>query len=477
MQKAQIISAAVSDRGLNERRTANEDSFLNKPEYGIFAVADGVGGAQAGEVASGAAIEIIEEAFVNLRSGEDAEDVMKKAIKRANEYVYQMSQELPKFSGMATTIVALHISGNIATIGHVGDSRLYRLDHRGNIFRETQDHSIVEEEIRAGRMTPIQALHHPAKNVISRAIGAEEDVEVDLKTIMIEPNTVFLLCSDGITRHIEDYELREILLENPDPEKACERMKQICYRRGAEDNLTAVVVRVGAILRDEVEEEKTISSVRDEGAPTVKLEVPEGIEMTSEGLAVTEAVKSKSKVKPDTETPTRVGGFLSRLLWGILLVVLGGVLGMVLYHFGFLKFFPREDKVVVPQEPPVPIMQTMNIEYTTFEDGRRNVEKDPEKYIELSQDSAQTAEDFYLLGRAYFLTGKYPQAKEAFERAKEKLFETKEVNRAVLETDIAIGLAILESEMARRKFVSQKQDLRSSSIETENSNVSVLENR
>src|SRR5216683_7130287 len=111
---------------------------------------------------------------------------------------------------MATTIVALHLNGNIATIGHVGDSRLYRLTPEGKLQRETDDHSVVEEEVRAGRMTPEQAMHHPSKNVISRALGAEEGVEVDMKAIEVGDGNTFLLCTDGITRHIPDNELREL---------------------------------------------------------------------------------------------------------------------------------------------------------------------------------------------------------------------------------------------------------------------------
>ncbi|MDQ3324014.1 MAG: protein phosphatase 2C domain-containing protein, partial [Acidobacteriota bacterium] len=124
----QIYSAAVSDRGLSKKRPQNEDSFLEMNECGLFAVADGVGGAQAGDVASQMAVEILSEAFVNLRENGDAEEMMRIAIERANESIFQMSHDLPQLSTMATTIVALHISGNIATIGHVGDSRLYRLD-------------------------------------------------------------------------------------------------------------------------------------------------------------------------------------------------------------------------------------------------------------------------------------------------------------------------------------------------------------
>src|SRR3954470_14877201 len=211
-----IQVAAISDRGLSEKRPLNEDSFLSDPERRIFAVADGVGGAQAGEVASKTAVEVLDEAFRHQVDGADIEDLMEIAIQRANVSIFQMAQDSPKLSAMATTVVALQVDGHVATIGHVGDSRLYRLSPDGQLHRETADHSVVEEEVRAGRMTPEQASNHPSRNVISRALGAEETVEVDLKTKEVEDGTTFLLCSDGITRHIPDPEIREILTSGPD---------------------------------------------------------------------------------------------------------------------------------------------------------------------------------------------------------------------------------------------------------------------
>src|SRR5712691_2109261 len=220
-----LETAFVTDRGLNEKRPLNEDSFLSDPARRIFAVADGVGGAEAGEVASKTAVEVLDEAFRHQSNGADIEDLMELAIQRANASIHQMSQEHAKFSMMATTIVALHIEGNVATIGHVGDSRLYRLTPAGQLVRETEDHSVVQEEVRAGRMTPEQAANHPSKNVISRALGAENSVEVDMKVIEVEEGTEFLLCTDGITRHIPDHELRQLLLTHDDLATACAELK------------------------------------------------------------------------------------------------------------------------------------------------------------------------------------------------------------------------------------------------------------
>src|SRR5882672_4100811 len=146
--EAKIYSASITDRGLNDRRPLNEDSFLEDNEHRIFAVADGVGGSEAGEVASHTAIEVLGEAFRHQLDDADIEDLMELAIQRANASINRMSHEHAKLSMMATTIVALHLNGKIATIGHVGDSRLYRLAPSGDLVRETEDHSIVEEEVR-----------------------------------------------------------------------------------------------------------------------------------------------------------------------------------------------------------------------------------------------------------------------------------------------------------------------------------------
>src|SRR5881227_503719 len=242
----EVQVGSISDRGLSDKRPLNEDSYLADPARGIFVVADGVGGADAGEIASQTAVDVLNDAFrQKITDGEDVEDLMELAIQRANSSIHQMAADNPRFSMMATTVVALHLDGNRATIGHVGDSRLYRLTPAGQLLRETEDHSVVEEEVRAGRMTAEQAAHHPSKNVISRALGAENDVEVDMKVIEVDDGTEFLLCTDGITRHIPDHELRQLLLTQDDLATACAELKQLCFERGAEDNLTAVLVCVG----------------------------------------------------------------------------------------------------------------------------------------------------------------------------------------------------------------------------------------
>jgi len=490
----QLNSAAISDIGLNEKRPQNEDSYLELVERGIFAVADGVGGAQAGDVASQMAMELLGEAFINFKDGGDAEEMMGLAIDRANSAIYQMSHELPQLSSMATTLVALHVAGNIATIGHVGDSRMYRVDGNGSLFRETQDHSIVEEEVRAGRMTAEQAATHPSRNVISRALGAEPTVEIDMKTIMFEPHTAFLLCSDGITRHINDFEIRELLTMDTSPGDICDRMKRICYERGAEDNLTAVVVKISAEgSRDYSEheavfldlDEPTVATARPapdsvevedtageyDEVPTETLEMPADMsdsfadrdteEITTdipEEASETPVYEAEPPAPPSAPADDRPmfgssesadaasggSGMVGKVLSGLIMLLLGAILGVVAYSFLIPKPTP---------EQPTPVLDTpkVDINLSSFEEARREVDNDPVKFISASTTALpREAEDYYLLGRAYLLTGDYVKARAAFVVAKDRAQEIKDVNKKLVLNEIAMAMAILNNTFTQR---------------------------
>ena len=511
----QVASAAISDKGLSEKRPQNEDSYLELKQPGLFVVADGVGGAQAGDVASQMAVEILGEAFLNMSPSSDAEEVMKIGIEKANSAIFQMSHDLPQLSTMATTIVALQLSGNIATIGHVGDSRLYRIDGNGNLYRETQDHSVVEEEIRAGRMTVAQAANHPSRNVISRALGAEPTVEVDMKTIMFEPDSSFLLCSDGITRHIDDYEIRDFLISNISPEEICLQMKNVCYERGAEDNLTAVIVKVSsevvnnfaAVNRaDDFEkindfEEATIATARQPIAaaaaftlpsesdefPTQDLKFPVAAEtyredfVTPADLETTEPIQNEhlenraaenpiAAVQPVSEPPSAVNVENSLIETDLKEYridekngnsFLGKLLGSLLLLLagsvigaGAYYYYIQSNP---PTQPPAAVpqiteMKTPNIPFSAFEENRRNVDNNPQQFIAANAANPQDAVDFYLLGRAYLLTANYAKAKEAFTEAKNRLAQTDPVNSKTLANEIAMSLAIINDPFAQNAF-------------------------
>ncbi|MGQ0543574.1 MAG: protein phosphatase 2C domain-containing protein [Blastocatellia bacterium] len=507
----QFSTAAITDRGLSEKRPQNEDSYLLLDEHGFFAVADGVGGAQAGDVASQMAVEILGEAFINYSATVDPEEILEVAIERANSAIFQMSNELPQLSSMATTVVALHVSGNVATIAHVGDSRLYRLDSEGRLFRETQDHSVVEEEVRAGRMTPEQALTHPSRNVISRALGAEPQVEIDLRTIMVDPGTTFLLCSDGITRHIGDAELGELLSTGMNPENLCEQMKELCFSRGAEDNLTAIVVKIAEEVARQVRavpntpeyagdhEVETIASIRPpvpepsvtepaevlqtlavEPSPLAELDdsvdeqfllgddpdlfdAPENIVQTPEYTSSSVVVPAqhsperdfsifgnRPQVEPIREEITGTNVNKTLTMAGLFLagILLGGI-------GSYLWFGSMAAEEPIPAPTPITEMTSPNISLTAFEDARRLVDSNPAKYIDAEAASLQTPEDYFLMGRAFLLTGKYFEAKRSYGEARNKLAQAHPKNAKIMESEIAMALVIIGNAQATEAFAKE----------------------
>ncbi len=471
--KLSIKSSAVTDRGLNKKRPLNEDSFLADSERGIFAVADGVGGAEAGEVASQTAIEVLDEAFRHQTADADIEDLMELAIQRANASIHQMAQDSAKFSMMATTIVGLHITGNVATIGHVGDSRLYRLTPDGQLLRETEDHSVVEEEVRAGRMTAEQAANHPSKNVISRAIGAETGVDVDMKVIEIEDGTEFLLCTDGITRHIPDHELRQLLLIHDDLPTLCAELKDRCFERGAEDNLTAVVVRVGSkISTDERAEdlEKTISPETsfvpaatieippptatvpppEPSAPTLQPASRTAFSSLAQADSAAAAIPERLEVAPPVHQKGGIERTMSRLL--VLVLVLGALAGA---FYGGRKYkgpvpFLDPGESPIPAVSPTPALED---QLASYERNRREVDRDPGVWIfnqfktDIERESflksfdAFHPEMVYLYGRASLLGGKNEEAARAFQSVIEIVDRNPSPENASLRTEATLGLA------------------------------------
>jgi len=465
-----IHSASLSDRGLNERRPLNEDSFLADRERSIFAVADGVGGAEAGEVASQTAIEVLDEAFRHQNDGGDVEDLMELAIQRANASIHQMAQDHVRFSMMATTIVALHVKDNIATFGHVGDSRLYRLTPDGHLHRETADHSIVEEEVRAGRMTPEQAANHPSKNVISRALGAEDVVEVDMRTIEVEEGTEFVLCTDGITRHISDNELRQLLVVNDNLDDVCAQLKERCFERGAEDNLTVVLVRVGERITaaDRIEELEPTITPDTQPIPVLG---PDGYQPAVAGAAEsklvppsriafpgpsTEASVANAQEKLNVADPTtqKSGGGAARffLFLFVLVLIAAAFYAGARYRdrIPYLASLATQAKPTpTPEVAPKPVEEP----FVQFERARREVDRDPRAWLasdvpkELVNSRVQTAlespnpEFLYLYGRANLLTGNSDEAAKAFESTIAKAEGNTSPSIVTIKKEAALGLA------------------------------------
>ena len=290
MTTLKFTTGSITDRGLNPRRTANEDRLLILPESGLFLVADGVGGHRGGQVASQTAVDVFAEVFAQ-RPAADLISVVRQTIAQANGKIHQASHEVTDLEGMASTLTVVAIEGMRAIIAHVGDSRVYRFDGR-KLHCETEDHSEVNDAVRAGTMTVAQAAHHPHRNIINRALGADAEVEADLKVVTLNARTSFLLCSDGITRHIPNDELERLMNSGQHPKNICEQMKDICYARGAEDNLTAVIVDCGE--RAYVEEATRPTVPRSAVAPAF-----------AAAPATSRISVDFNELTPDTKMPTK----------------------------------------------------------------------------------------------------------------------------------------------------------------------------
>ena len=214
-------SAGVSDTGRKRRR--NEDSFVREPP--LFAVADGMGGAQAGEIASRLAAAAVREGG----DGTSGEVRVAELSQEANRRVYQPSSEDPAASGMGTTITVALVddASGVISIGHVGDSRAYRI-RDGRVEQLTQDHSLVAELMRSGKLSPEEAEVHPQRSVITRALGTDPDVDVDTFTVDTQPGDVYLLCSDGLTTMVSDEQILDhVERHRRDPDGAARALERV----------------------------------------------------------------------------------------------------------------------------------------------------------------------------------------------------------------------------------------------------------
>jgi PPM family protein phosphatase len=231
--------AVASDTGRRRRR--NEDNYIVAPP--LFAVADGMGGAQAGEVASRLAASALETDESHGLQGLERIDAL---IQEANRRIYDRASTDPSASGMGTTMTVALVEGMTVAIGHVGDSRAYLV--RGDQMEQlTEDHSLVNELMKTGKLSEEEAHVHPQRSVITRAVGTDPDVDVDGFTIEAEEGDVFLLCSDGLPDMVEDEEILELVHANRDDlEKAVKSLVTAANRGGGEDNITAVAFRISA---------------------------------------------------------------------------------------------------------------------------------------------------------------------------------------------------------------------------------------
>lgn len=236
-----LRSAAASDVG--QRRRVNEDSYAVVPELGLYVVADGLGGHQAGQHASRLAVEATVRVVRTLRGASASlTEKLRYAVTNANREVFEASRQDPERAGMGTTLVALLVEDGRAALAHVGDSRAYRVA-AGSIRQLTDDHSVVGELLRSHQISPDAARDHPHRHVLTRALGIRPEVEADLGELGFETGDVFVLCTDGLTNLVLDEEIAKGVGQGEDLERVCQRLVDLANVRGGDDNITVALVR------------------------------------------------------------------------------------------------------------------------------------------------------------------------------------------------------------------------------------------
>jgi serine/threonine protein phosphatase PrpC len=254
-----LIGASSGLSHPGRRRRHNEDAYVVQPP--LFAVADGIGGAKAGQVASGLAAAAVEESAGDGTSGEARVAAL---IEEANRRVFRRASEDREASGMGTTMTVALVEDDQVAIGHVGDSRAY-LIREGQLEQLTDDHSLVAELVRSGKLTPEEAETHPQRSVITRALGTEADVDVDTFSVPATPGDLFLLCSDGLTSMVDDQTILDAIESHrSNLHEAAKALVNAANRGGGEDNITVVFFEVAA---EEEPTEETEDTVATAGLP------------------------------------------------------------------------------------------------------------------------------------------------------------------------------------------------------------------
>jgi protein phosphatase len=237
-----LSMAACSDVGL--RRQANEDSFVTAQELGLYLVADGMGGHKAGKVASEMAVEHSVRAIHALQGATASPaEKLRQAVSCANREIHESAQSNQDLSGMGTTLVAILATPERVALAHVGDSRAY-LVRGGRIRQLTDDHSLVGELLRRRQISEADAREHPHRHVLTRALGVAPAAQPDLAELTPAPGDTFVLCSDGLTTHLRDGEILELVSRDPDLQKSCDTLVNCANQRGGVDNVTVILVRL-----------------------------------------------------------------------------------------------------------------------------------------------------------------------------------------------------------------------------------------
>jgi PPM family protein phosphatase len=315
--------AGATDPGRRRRR--NEDSYVIDPP--LFAVADGMGGAQAGEVASKLAAGAVKS------RGADVESL----IQEANRRVHQRSLEDPNTSGMGTTLTVAAVADGVVSIGHVGDSRAY-LIRDGKLEQLTEDHSLVGELMRSGKLSPEEAESHPQRSMITRALGTDPDVDVDIFSVEPRPDDLFLLCSDGLTSMVDDREILRLVGEKRgDLQELVKALIKAANKGGGEDNITVIAFEIGDAdaAAHELEDTAVVAAAPAAPEPDDEDTLTEADRVPTVDTAVVhvdEIAAAYEREQEQAPPPERRRRFLTRALsFLIVIALLFGVAYLILW--------------------------------------------------------------------------------------------------------------------------------------------------
>ena len=371
MKLAQV--AGLTDPGRVRRR--NEDSFVCDPP--LFAVADGMGGAQAGEIASRLAASAFHE--YHEADSLDPEARLRSIIQEANRRIYARASSDPHASGMGTTITAALVSGARISVGHVGDSRAYLF--RDEVLEQlTEDHSLVADLVRSGRLTPEEAEVHPQRSVITRALGTDAAVTVDSFSVEAKAGDVYLLCSDGLTTMLGSDPVRKALAETSSLEEAARRLIGEANAAGGEDNVTVVLFAVA----EAGEDEDTLSGL--EGFRVMPEPVPESDPdaLPSGGMTVVErAVLPPRTAEVLPPPPRRTKRWIFILLAVLALFV--GLAALALWGLSRAHFVgaTQDGRVAVYQGVPWDLVGDVKLYRETYVSRLLTVQLSPSERAEL----------------------------------------------------------------------------------------------
>ena len=362
---------------VGRQRNANEDDLFAAADAGLFAVADGMGGARAGEVAAKAAVEQL--AAIEQKQ-EVGERELATVVEEANRRIHELSQSDESLAGMGTTMTALSVGDGEVAIGHVGDSRAYRL-RDGELERLTHDHSLVGEMVRAGRLTPEEAEVHPQRSIITRALGPEPQVEVERMTYPARSGDVYLICSDGLTTMVPEDDVAAILRGRSSLQQAAEDLVRVANEAGGKDNVTVVLFRLAEEGEAEPEADSQATMVAGQPDSLRAEEVQAAVaaaserepESTSDATMVFDDEQKRQMRESAARPPARHKRGLRLRRW-VTAVVVALVVGAVLVGFwvGSRQFYfvGTDDRGLValyrglPYELPFGI-DLWDLEYST----------------------------------------------------------------------------------------------------------------